>query len=311
MLLMRGRALARLRTAAGCRAAALAPRPPSLTTTLLSRGSGVRAAATTTATAAPARPKFCRHCGAGQMQFRVPEGDTHPRELCGACGAIEYRNPKIVVGCIVARGGVGGGGDGGDGGGGPWSEVLLCRRAIEPRLGYWTLPAGYLEVGESSADGAAREALEETGAQVVVARPYAHFCVPAIGQAYLIFLARLKEGGSGAAASTPESLETRWFSVDGRGGAGAVPWGELAFSSVETALRLYGEDVRGAARTGSGGGSGDGGGGERGGGGGGGAFPGRYFRQHHGVIVRQPGAGPNEAGTYQLRDHYWSGGGDD
>lgn len=225
------------------------------------------------------------------MQTLIPQGDTHARQVCPSCGAVEYRNPRLVVGCIVARGSSA-------------SEVLLCRRAIEPARGKWTLPAGYLEVGESTAAGAAREALEETGADVEVLRPYAHFDVPAIGQAYLLFLARLREGGRLPAASTDESLETRWFSCvaeeDGSDQAEEVPWSELAFSSVSTALRLYAEDVRAAAAEAeaaeadascS-------------------SFPSsRHFRQHHGVIERQPGAGPNEAGTYFLRDHTWSGGG--
>jgi ADP-ribose/FAD diphosphatase len=208
------------------------------------------------------------------MQFRVPEGDTHPREVCGACGAVEYRNPRLVVGAIVARG--------------PHlSEVLLCRRAIEPQLGRWTLPAGYLEVGESTAEGAAREVLEETGAEVRVVKPFAHFDVPMIGQAYLLFLARAVDGPRGEPrASTPESLETRWFSVVEEEEGQAVPWSELAFSSVETALRLFREDVRAAATT----------------------MAAADFRQHHGVIERQKGAGPNDAGTYFLRDHTWTGG---
>jgi ADP-ribose/FAD diphosphatase len=240
------------------------------------------------------------------MQTRVPEGDTHAREVCPACGVVEYRNPRMVVGVIVARGF----------GGGSASrarEVLLCRRAIEPARGRWTLPAGYLEVGESTAQGAQREALEETGADVEVLRPFAHFDVPAIGQAYLLFLARLQAGGRPPAASTPESLESRWFRVDsagggesgGGGGGGGdaleeVPWSELAFSSVSTALRLYAEDVAAAAaaaESGEEGADAD-------------AFPSaRRYRQHHGVIERQPGAGPNQAGTYRLVDHTWSGGG--
>jgi ADP-ribose/FAD diphosphatase len=157
-----------------------------------------------------------------------------------------------------------------------------------------------LEVGESTAAGAAREALEETGADVEVLRPYAHFDVPAIGQAYLLFLARLREGGRVPAVSTDESLETRWFSVatEEEDQAEGVPWSDLAFSSVSTALRLYAEDVRAAAAEAA---EADAPSSS--------SFPSsRHFRQHHGVIERQPGAGPNEAGTYFLRDHTWSGG---
>jgi ADP-ribose/FAD diphosphatase len=228
------------------------------------------------------------------MQYRVPDGDTHPREVCGSCGVVEYRNPRLVVGALVTRG--------------PGNcEVLLCRRAIEPQLGLWTLPAGYLEVGESTADGARREVLEETGAEVEVLRPYAHFDVPAVASAWLLFLAKAVEGPRGEPrAVTPESLETRWFSVVAEGAAAAggraataaapsptaepVPWSDLAFSSVTTALRLYAEDVAaGSESSGSKGAP--------------------AFRQHHGVIERQKGAGPNAAGTYFLRDHTWTGGG--
>ena len=89
--------------------------------------------------------RFCSECGSGSLSWRVPDGDTAPRDVCEACGTIHYRNPKIVVGCLATDG----------------DEVLLCRRAIEPRLGLWTLPAGFMENGETIAAGAIRETLEE------------------------------------------------------------------------------------------------------------------------------------------------------
>ena len=91
------------------------------------------------------RMKFCSECGSPDVAWRIPDGDTVPREVCGACGAIHYRNPKVVVGCLAT-----------------WEDrVLLCRRAFEPRHGLWTLPAGFMENGETLAAGAARETIEE------------------------------------------------------------------------------------------------------------------------------------------------------
>ena len=96
--------------------------------------------------------KFCSNCGAGALAFRIPDGDTLPRYVCGQCGTIHYQNPKIVVGCLPEWQG----------------QVLLCKRAIEPRRGLWTLPAGFLENGETLAAGALRETLEEANARVVI-----------------------------------------------------------------------------------------------------------------------------------------------
>src|SRR6266568_5828754 len=100
--------------------------------------------------------KFCSKCGSDRIEFRVPEGDTLPRYVCGVCGTIHYENPKIVVGCLPE-----------------WEDkVLLCRRAIEPRYGLWTLPAGFLENGETVSDGAERETTEEANAHVEVGALY-------------------------------------------------------------------------------------------------------------------------------------------
>jgi len=102
--------------------------------------------------------KFCSECGSARLAWRVPDGDTVPRDVCDACGTIHYRNPKIVVGCLATLD----------------DEVLLCRRAIEPRLGLWTLPAGFMENGETLAAGAVRETLEEANARVDVGQLYTH-----------------------------------------------------------------------------------------------------------------------------------------
>jgi len=158
--------------------------------------------------------KFCGECGAAAIEVRVPEGDTLPRLVCGACGTIHYRNPKIVVGCLPEWHG----------------QVLLCKRAIMPRQGLWTLPAGFLENGETLAAGALRETLEEANARVEVGELYTVISLPHISQVYMMFRARLvsTEFGPGH-----ESLEVRLFDEDD------VPWGELAFRTITRTLRNY------------------------------------------------------------------------
>ena len=113
--------------------------------------------------------KFCPSCGAAVVQ-RVPPGDSLPRDVCDACGIVHYLNPKLVVGTVTE-----------------WEErVLLCRRAIEPRYGYWTLPAGFLENGESTGEGALRETLEEAGARVELLAAFSMISVPyEIGRAHV------------------------------------------------------------------------------------------------------------------------------
>ncbi|MEZ6013758.1 MAG: NUDIX hydrolase [Planctomycetota bacterium] len=160
--------------------------------------------------------RFCPNCGA-PCEARVPAGDDRARAVCTACAAVHYTNPNAVVGCIVeAEGG-----------------VLLCRRAIEPAHGRWTFPAGFLENGESLAAGAARETWEEAHARVQVSAPHALLDIPHIAQTYVVFRARLLEGGFGPG---PESLHVEVVALD------AIPWDELAFPSVALALRLYVED---------------------------------------------------------------------
>ncbi len=165
--------------------------------------------------------KFCPDCGA-PCETRIPDGDHNPRSVCTKCGHIHYVNPHVVVGCIVEVG----------------DRLLLAKRNIEPALGRWTFPAGYLECGESCAAGAARETFEETEANVETLGLFALLDIPHISQAYAVYRARLIGEHF---APTPESSEVQTVDVD------QVPWEELAFPSVSTALRLYVED-RGAGR---------------------------------------------------------------
>jgi ADP-ribose pyrophosphatase YjhB (NUDIX family) len=145
---------------------------------------------------------------------RVPEGDSLPRQVCDHCGFVHYVNPRLVVGCVVVH----------------ENRLLLCRRAIEPRRGYWTVPAGFMEERETTAAGAAREALEEARARVEVGPLLALYNVPRISQVHLFYRARLLEPRFGAGE---ETLEARLFEWD------EIPWPELAFPSVRFALRAY------------------------------------------------------------------------
>lgn len=157
--------------------------------------------------------KYCSKCGA-QVTSRIPPGDDRPRFVCDACRAIHYENPKIVVGCIPELG----------------NSILLCRRAIEPCLGKWTLPAGYLENGETLVEAAKREAFEEAGARLADLTPYALLDVTFVNQVYLMFRGRLvdKDYGPGAESSDVKLMEES-----------EIPWDELAFSSVRKTLRCY------------------------------------------------------------------------
>ena len=141
---------------------------------------------------APTTIKFCSACGSDRIERRIPDGDNLPRLVCAACGTIHYQNPKIVVGCLPE-----------------WEDqVLLCRRAIEPRHGLWTLPAGFLENGETVEAGAVRETLEEASARVVVGDLYTMISLPHISQVYMMFRAQLVDLDFGPG---PESLEVRLF----------------------------------------------------------------------------------------------------
>jgi ADP-ribose pyrophosphatase YjhB (NUDIX family) len=157
----------------------------------------------------------------GNFSRRIPDGDNRPRLVCESCGFISYENPKVVVGSVCT-----------------WEDrILLCRRAIEPRKGFWTLPAGYLEVHETTSAGAEREAWEEACARIEIDAVLAVYNVPRISQVQVIYRARLI---SPEVAAGPESLEVGLFSW------GEIPWPELAFPSVHWALNHY-REVRGQA----------------------------------------------------------------
>ncbi len=144
----------------------------------------------------------------------VPDGDSHARLVCADCGFINYENPKIVVGAVCG-----------------WDDrILLCRRAIEPRRGYWTLPAGYMELNETTADGARREAWEEARARIDLDAVLAVYSIPRLSQVQVIYRARLQ---SPEVAAGPESAEVglfRWAEI---------PWPDLAFPSVRWALEHF------------------------------------------------------------------------
>jgi ADP-ribose pyrophosphatase YjhB (NUDIX family) len=142
----------------------------------------------------------------------IPEGDNRERMICAECGYILYDNPKIVVGSVTRWG----------------EQILLCRRSINPRRGFWTLPAGYLELNESASAGAEREAWEEAQARIEIEGLLAIYDIPRISQVQLIYRARLLDQ---AIRPGPESLEVRLFEWE------EIPWGELAFPSVDWALQ--------------------------------------------------------------------------
>jgi ADP-ribose pyrophosphatase YjhB (NUDIX family) len=161
---------------------------------------------------------FCSHCGS-PLEFRVPEGDSLPRFVCPACGTIHYQNPKMVVGCIPE-----------------WEDkVLLCKRAIEPKYGLWTLPAGFMENGETTAEGALRETWEEAGARVELGPLYTLFNLPHVNQVYFMFRARLLDLDYQPGT---ESLEVRLFAESD------IPWEQIAFRTVRASLELYFQDRR-------------------------------------------------------------------
>jgi ADP-ribose pyrophosphatase YjhB (NUDIX family) len=166
--------------------------------------------------------KFCTQCGSEKIELRVPPGDDRLRAVCAACGHIHYINPKIVVGSIPIWG----------------EQVLLCKRAIEPRYGKWTLPAGFMEEGETLAEGAARETLEEAGARITIEQLYASYSLPEISQVYVLFLASLDDLNYAAGI---ESLEVKLFHEH------EIPWDEIAFLTIREGLKRYFSDRKSGA----------------------------------------------------------------
>ncbi|MFO7276206.1 MAG: NUDIX hydrolase [Pseudomonadota bacterium] len=159
---------------------------------------------------------FCSHCGA-RVELRVPPGDHLPRYVCTACGTVHYQNPKLVVGCVPEYEG----------------RILMCRRAIEPRRGFWTIPAGFMENGETLQQAAARESKEEALADVEIGSLLSIVHVLHAHQVHVFFRARLLSPGF---APGPESLEVELVEPS------AIPWDDIAFPSTEFALRRYLED---------------------------------------------------------------------
>jgi len=160
--------------------------------------------------------KYCSKCG-DSVEFKVPAGDNLKRYCCSACDSIFYTNPNLIVGTLCVKD----------------DQVLLCKRNIEPRFGFWTLPAGFMENSETLQEGALRETREETQASPTIISPYAAFSTTHISQVHIFFLADLKEESFGP---TSESSEVELFDEKD------IPWGELAFPTVVKALKYYFED---------------------------------------------------------------------
>jgi len=157
--------------------------------------------------------KYCPNCAA-TLTIKIPADDSRERHVCETCGSIHYQNPRNVVGSIPVFG----------------KQVLLCRRAIEPRLGFWTLPAGFMELGESTSHGAARETLEEAGAVVEIGPLYSLLNVAHAEQVHLFYLAKMT---SPEFAAGEESLEVALFEEH------EIPWGEIAFPTVKQTLEWF------------------------------------------------------------------------
>ncbi|XP_028787736.1 nudix hydrolase 23, chloroplastic isoform X2 [Neltuma alba] len=195
--------------------------------------------------------KFCQWCG-GPTKHDIPEGEERLRAICTICGKIIYQNPKMVVGCLIQHD----------------NKVLLCKRKIQPSYGLWTLPAGYLEIGESATEGAIRETREEANAEVEVLSPFAQLDIPLIGQTYIIFLAKLKKPHF---SPGPESSECRLFSLDD------IPFDSLSFSSMVVTLSMYAEDIKSGK-----------------------------LKFHYGVINKRLGTSPSDIHAYTLDNHMQS-----
>ena len=164
---------------------------------------------------------FCSSCGSS-VALRIPPGDSLPRHVCDACGAIHYRNPRLVVGALPV-----------------WEDkVLLCRRAIEPRRGLWTLPAGFMENGETVAEAALRETREEANANISLGEMFTLISVPHINQVHVVYRATLIDLDFSAGE---ETLEIRLFDEQD------IPWNEIAFRTIALTLQHYFDDRRAGA----------------------------------------------------------------
>lgn len=161
--------------------------------------------------------KYCSQCGK-EVRSAIPAGDNRSRHICDHCPQIHYSNPNMVVGCLPV-----------------WKskQILLCRRSIEPRSGYWTVPSGFMENGETLEEGALRETREEACASVEIEGLFSAFSLPRVNQVYMLFLSRLLDLDF---AAGEESAEVRLFDFD------EIPWSAIAFRAVEFALQRYVED---------------------------------------------------------------------
>lgn len=161
---------------------------------------------------------FCSHCGS-PVSLKIPPGDNLPRHICDQCGTIHYQNPKVVVGAIVE-----------------WEDkILMCRRAIEPRYGFWTLPAGFMENNETTGDAALRETREEAGARINLGAMFTFVDLPHISQIHIIYRATLLDLDF---LPGEESLEATLLRES------EIPWNEIAFRSVDYTLKCFFEDRR-------------------------------------------------------------------
>ncbi len=162
--------------------------------------------------------KYCSTCR-GPLALTIPVGDDRPRHVCSECGEIHYINPKLIAGCLPI-----------------WSgSILMCRRAIQPRKGYWTIPAGFMEMKETVCEAAMREAREEAGIEVELQAPYTMLSLPDYSQVHVYYLARMKTGDYCAGE---ESLEVRLFQQS------EIPWDDIAFETVRQTLMYYFEDLK-------------------------------------------------------------------
>ena len=162
--------------------------------------------------------KFCSNCGSSVSQ-KIPDGDNRLRFVCGDCDTIHYQNPRIIAGCVVEHN----------------RQVLLCKRAIEPRKGYWTLPAGFMENGETVEESALRETWEEALAKVSEPELYTVFNLPHISQVYIFYRGSLLDGEFGAGE---ETLESQLFSEND------IPWENLAFPTINKTLKHFFSDTQ-------------------------------------------------------------------
>jgi len=162
--------------------------------------------------------KYCSNCGSANLEFKIPEGDNMKRYCCKDCGTIFYTNPNVVVGALCIRN----------------DKILMAKRNINPRIGLWTLPAGFMENAETLQDGALRETFEETCSEAEIIKPYSMFSLPHINQVHMFFLANLLDDNFGP---TIESSEVKLFDVKD------ILWDEIAFPTVEKTLKYYIEDL--------------------------------------------------------------------